>query len=148
MKSISKAWSEQDVDKLKALVESGVSALRVSVAFVPPGWRVYIGNVKASRLEKAGSRRVLGSLALLNGEIVLSHLANIGVDPGSHTLFLFETSFQQGPRFFLACRTAQRQQRLVGRDFEMLESIVGERVLQVSSPAIALAMAIVLAMTD
>ena len=32
MKSISKAWSEQDVDKLKALVESGISALRVSVA--------------------------------------------------------------------------------------------------------------------
>ena len=32
MKSISKAWSEKDLDKLKGLIESGVSALRVSVA--------------------------------------------------------------------------------------------------------------------
>ena len=32
MKSISKAWSEKDLDKLKGLIEAGVSALRVSVA--------------------------------------------------------------------------------------------------------------------
>jgi hypothetical protein len=32
VKSISKAWSEKDLDKLKGLIGSGVSALRVSVA--------------------------------------------------------------------------------------------------------------------
>jgi hypothetical protein len=32
VKSISKAWSEKDLDKLKGLIESSVSALRVSVA--------------------------------------------------------------------------------------------------------------------
>ena len=32
MKSISKAWSEKDLDEFKRLIGSGVSALRVSVA--------------------------------------------------------------------------------------------------------------------
>jgi response regulator RpfG family c-di-GMP phosphodiesterase len=41
------------------------------------------------RLEKGTS----GCLALLKGQIVLSHLADIGVDPGSHSLLL-EVRFQ------------------------------------------------------
>ena len=32
MKSISKAWSQKDLDKLKGLIESGASALRASAA--------------------------------------------------------------------------------------------------------------------
>jgi hypothetical protein len=47
----------------------------------------------------------LGGLALLDREIVLSHLAKIGIDPGGHSLFFPKVCFQKGTRLFLARRT-------------------------------------------
>jgi hypothetical protein len=59
---------------------------------------------------RAGSQLRLSCLALLNREIVLRHLADIGVDPSCHSLLFLEILLEQGTGLILACGTAKGQQ--------------------------------------
>jgi hypothetical protein len=81
-------------------------------------------------LDSDADRYTSSSGTLLPGQVLHSHVLHIGIDPGCHFLLLPERGLECGLGRLCASKTCEREKGFVSRDFEVLESVVSESVLQ------------------